>query len=187
MNKLQLLITEKLSMGKSYRDIEKETGVNHNSISAYHKGSIPHGKNLAILGKYFRVDFWELVEEKKPASSAVHTSGFTELDEVAARRFGYFDIPEEQRAAILHNAVQRYYEMVQSPRRHFKHSLPIMARAPVLELLPRQQRLPSLHHLSFPAPLFCRHRLIALPRSEKQIKSMLLPCKANHLSWWCRW
>ena len=62
MNKLQKLITDKLVSGKSYRRIEEECGVNHVSLSQYHKGLIPEGKNLAILGRYFGVEYWRLVE-----------------------------------------------------------------------------------------------------------------------------
>lgn len=70
MNKLQILITEKMSEGKSYRQIERECGVNRVSIHQYHYGMIPTGKNLAMLAKYFKIDFWLLVEKPvKPVKS----------------------------------------------------------------------------------------------------------------------
>lgn len=69
MNKLQILITEKMAEGKSYRQIERECGVNRVSIHQYHYGMIPTGKNLAILAKYFKIDFWLLVEKpEKPVN-----------------------------------------------------------------------------------------------------------------------
>jgi transcriptional regulator with XRE-family HTH domain len=67
LNLLQELITEKMSEGKSFRDIEHETGVSHVSIGKYHKGSTPDGKNLAILAKYFNQDFYVLLASVKPA------------------------------------------------------------------------------------------------------------------------
>jgi len=68
MTKLVDLITEKITEGKSYRDIEHESGVNHVSISQYHKGTEPNGKNLAKLATYFRCDFWDLVKKDDEAS-----------------------------------------------------------------------------------------------------------------------
>ena len=47
MNKLQVLITDKLREGKSFRQIAEESGVNHVSISQYHKGIEPDGKNIS--------------------------------------------------------------------------------------------------------------------------------------------
>ena len=72
MNRLQVLITDKLREGKSFRQIAEESGVNHVSISQYHKGIEPDGKNLAKLAKYFRVDFWELVENQKVSTADAH-------------------------------------------------------------------------------------------------------------------
>jgi len=62
MNWLQKLIHEKLQEGKSFRQLGKECGINHVSLSQYYKGLEPDGKNLAILGKYFRVNFYDLLE-----------------------------------------------------------------------------------------------------------------------------
>ena len=70
MNRLQTLITAKFNEGKSYNRLESEIGVNHVSLSQYHKkGVAPSGKNLALLAKYFRVDFWDLLEEVNEPSA----------------------------------------------------------------------------------------------------------------------
>lgn len=64
MTKLQNLITAELSKGKSYREIAEKSGINHVSLTQYHRDEVqPGGKNLAILAKYFGVDFWELIED----------------------------------------------------------------------------------------------------------------------------
>jgi len=69
VNRLQELIGGKLAEGKSYRRIGEECGIDHVSVSNYHrKGKIPqHGKNLALLAKYFRTPIDELLEEVKPS------------------------------------------------------------------------------------------------------------------------
>lgn len=58
-----MLITEKLAENKSYRRIAEECGLNHVPLGRYHRNEVePDGKTLAVLGKYFNVDFWELME-----------------------------------------------------------------------------------------------------------------------------
>lgn len=63
MTRLQHLIGNELSEGKTYRQIALDIGLNHVSISQYHKGIIPDAKNLAILSKYFRINFADLLIE----------------------------------------------------------------------------------------------------------------------------
>jgi transcriptional regulator with XRE-family HTH domain len=98
VNKLQGLITEKVKEGKSYRDIENECGINHVSISQYHKGVTPNGKNLAILADYFRLDYWELVEVKEHQGEAPANFGKDLDDQVAELIWSHYT-PEQKRKA----------------------------------------------------------------------------------------
>lgn len=68
MNLLQHLISEEMANGKSYRKIGEKCSppINHVSISQYHRGEVaPDGKNLAVLSKYFNVNFEDLLDEYK--------------------------------------------------------------------------------------------------------------------------
>ena len=71
MTKLQIMLADKIKEGKSCRQIAEDSDINHVSISKYHKGTEPNGKNLAKLAKYFNVDYWELVE-KAPTRTVEH-------------------------------------------------------------------------------------------------------------------
>ena len=85
MNLLQKLINGELVSGKSYRELEKRTGVNHVSLSDYHKdGVVPSGKNLAKLGEYFKVEYFKLVE---PAQAADNPATEDERLKVAYQMF----------------------------------------------------------------------------------------------------
>lgn len=57
MNMLQRLITAKLEEGKTLRGIARESGVSHVSIGKYHEGSKPNARSMAMLAKYFGVDY----------------------------------------------------------------------------------------------------------------------------------
>jgi transcriptional regulator with XRE-family HTH domain len=64
MTLLQQLLEEKLAEGKSYRRISEKCHVNYVSLSKYHQGkATPEGKNLALLAKFFNVDYWLLLED----------------------------------------------------------------------------------------------------------------------------
>ena len=87
MNMLQKLLAEKLAEGKSYRRMEEECGVSHNSLSDYHqKGKIPHhGKNLALLARYFNVGIESLLDTVH--DSSVSGFGSTLEDQLAYREW----------------------------------------------------------------------------------------------------
>lgn len=104
MNRLQLLITEKMAEGKSYRDIEHDTGVSHVSLSKYHKGSTPDGKNLAVLSKYFRVDFHELLEAMKPVEKQIFGNSID--DQFAAIVWNLLTPSQKQRAVVMLRELQ---------------------------------------------------------------------------------
>lgn len=65
---LQKLIDDRVKDGKSLRRIAEESGVEYTSISNYyHRNVEPRGKNLALLAKYFRIHFAELMDDYVPA------------------------------------------------------------------------------------------------------------------------
>jgi phage repressor protein C with HTH and peptisase S24 domain len=57
------MIGLKLAEGKTYRQIGSECGINHVSIGQYHKGITPDAKNLALLAKYLRVEFSDILSD----------------------------------------------------------------------------------------------------------------------------
>ena len=64
MNYLQKLIEDKKREGFSLRRIAKESGVEYRSLYNYFKsGTEPRGKNLRLLAEYFKVEFYELLED----------------------------------------------------------------------------------------------------------------------------
>lgn len=65
MKKLQELLEESLANGQSFRSMSEKCGINHVSLSQYHKGLDPDPKNLAVLSKFFRVDLAELADSEE--------------------------------------------------------------------------------------------------------------------------
>lgn len=70
MRKLQKLIHDYVSGGKSLRQIAAESQVEYTSISNYyHRNVEPRGKNLGLLAAYFNVPFADLLDDYVPASA----------------------------------------------------------------------------------------------------------------------
>lgn len=100
MNRLQQCIGGKLAAGKSFRDMEHESGVSHVSISKYHKGGTPDGKNLAMLGKYFHVDYFTLLDPiDSPQKSQGAQFGQTLDDQLAETIWNRLS-PDQKRKAV---------------------------------------------------------------------------------------
>lgn len=100
MNKLQQCIGEKLAAGKSFRDMEHESGVSHVSISKYHKGATPDGKNLAKLGKYFHVDYFTLLDPVDSHSKSTGPQFGQGIDDQLAETIWSRFSPEQKRRAV---------------------------------------------------------------------------------------
>lgn len=64
MKVLQKLIHDAKENGKSLRRIADESGVEYTSVSNYyHRNVEPRGKNLGMLADYFKVPFYDLLDE----------------------------------------------------------------------------------------------------------------------------
>jgi SOS-response transcriptional repressor LexA len=74
MKLLQKLIKDAVDEGKSLRRIAIESCVEYTSVSNYyHRDVEPRGKNLGLFSKYFKVPFYDLLDEYVQHGTAIAT------------------------------------------------------------------------------------------------------------------